>query len=370
LGGENLLENLAYLVFCANVDVCRKHDIAFTQPLDALSFAGSELLITNTQAAYTNTNMMMSKLRPLWEKGVKNQDASGTTKVKLVNRQGVLVECDFKIKEQELIVWLEARIQKGLHNFFIGLKQAFTGHGQKNNEEATASIKDKFSQRHQKNQSNHTTNLPKEIHILLAGNSSRSPIVLGLLGRLEDDVSKKLYERTKKGLADIFGDSLPDLEIHLPLNTDDKNPYKPTAKTGVALGLLRLCPGESLYVINHAKSQSDDSPFHFYVGSIKLNKFSPALQRGSAYNQWIELGPIRDRIAYLVYTTTPRASLGTMPRGDSELIEKKLSFAGDTTGHKVFARAISPHEVEICTAASLAETSAKVLNNVQKHKLG
>ena len=370
LGGENLLENLAYLVFCANVDVCRKHDIAFTQPLDALSFAGSELLITNTQAAYTNTNMMMSKLRPLWEKGVKNQDASGTTKVKLVNRQGVLVECDFKIKEQELIVWLEARIQKGLHNFFIGLKQAFTGHGQKNNDEATASIKDKFSQRHQKNQSNHTTNLPKEIHILLAGNSSRSPIVLGLLGRLEDDVSKKLYERTKKGLADIFGDSLPDLEIHLPLNTDDKNPYKPAAKTGVALGLLRLCPGESLYVINHAKSQSDDSPFHFYVGSIKLNKFSPALQRGSAYNQWIELGPIRDRIAYLVYTTTPRASLGTMPRGDSELIEKKLSFAGDTTGHKVFARAISPHEVEICTAASLAETSAKVLNNVQKHKLG
>ena len=371
LGGENLLENLAYLVFCANVDVCRKHDIAFTQPLDALSFAGSELLITNTQAAYTNTNMMMSKLRPLWEKGVKNQDASGTTKVKLVNRQGVLVECDFKIKEQELIVWLEARIQKGLHNFFIGLKQAFTGHGQKNNDEAvSASIKDKFSQRHQKNQSNHTTNLPKEIHILLAGNSSRSPIVLGLLGRLEDDVSKKLYERTKKGLADIFGDSLPDLEIHLPLNTDDKNPYKPTAKTGVALGLLRLCPGESLYVINHAKSQSDDSPFHFYVGSIKLNKFSPALQRGSAYNQWIELGPIRDRIAYLVYTTTPRASLGTMPRGDSELIEKKLSFAGDTTGHKVFARAISPHEVEICTAASLAETSAKVLNNVQKHKLG
>ena len=177
LGGENLLENLAYLVFCANVDVCRKHDIAFTQPLDALSFAGSELLITNTQAAYTNTNMMMSKLRPLWEKGVKNQDASGTTKVKLVNRQGVLVECDFKIKEQELIVWLEARIQKGLHNFFIGLKQAFTGHGQKNNEEATASIKDKVSQRHQKNQSNHTTNLPKEIHILLAGNSSRSPIV-------------------------------------------------------------------------------------------------------------------------------------------------------------------------------------------------
>ncbi|MBK6757525.1 MAG: hypothetical protein IPG70_07855 [Moraxellaceae bacterium] len=315
LGGENLLENLAYLVFCANVDVCRKNDIAFTQPLDALPFAGSELLIVNTQAAYTNTNMMMSKLRPLWEKGTKNQDASGATKVKLVNRQGVLVECDFKIKEQELIVWLEARIQKGLHNFFIGLKQAFAGHGQKTNQEAVgASIKDKLSQRNQKSQPNNSSNLPKEIHILLAGNSSRSPIVLGLLGCLEDDAGKKLYERTKKGLADIFGDSLPDLEIHLLLKADDKNPYKPTAKTGVALGLIRLCPGESLNVINHAKNQTDDSPFHFYVGAIKLNKFAPALQRGCGYNQWTELGPIRDRIAYLVYTTTPRASLGTMPR--------------------------------------------------------
>ncbi|HMV61111.1 MAG TPA: hypothetical protein PKC07_07880, partial [Agitococcus sp.] len=60
----------------------------------------------------------------------------------------------------------------------------------------------------------------------------------------------------------------------------------------------------------------------------------------------------------------------TMPRGDSELIERKLSFAGDTTGHKVFARAISPNEVEICTGVSLTDISAKeVLNNLQTHKL-
>lgn len=344
LGGENLLENLAYLVFCANLDLCRKNEIAFTQPLDALPFAGSELLITNTQAAYTNTNMMMSKLRPLWEKGEKDKDSTGTTQVKLVNRQGALIDCDIKIKDKELIEWLEERIQKGLHNFFVGLKQAFSTHTQQ-------------------------STLPKEIHILLAGNSSRSSIVLGLLGCLDDEHGKKLNERTQKDLEDIFGESLPNFVIHKPLDADDKNPYKPTAKTGVALGLLRLCPGESLKVINHAKSDNDDSPFHFYVGTIKLKKFVPALQRGSAYNQWVELGPVRERVLDLVYTTTPRASLGTMLRGDSELVEKKLSFEGDTTGHKVFARAISSNEVEVCTAASLAETSAKVLNNLQKHKL-
>lgn len=348
LGGENLLENLAYLVFCANLDLCRKNEIAFTQPLDALPFAGSELLITNTQAAYTNTNMMMSKLRRLWEKGEKNGDSDGKIDVKLVNRQGAIVECDFKIKEQELVVWLEGRIQKGLHNFFVGLKQAFSTHTQQ-------------------------STLPKEIHILLAGNSSRSSIVLGLLGCAKSDDaehSKKLNERTQKDLKDIFGESLPNFIIHEPLDADGKNPYKPTAKTGVALGLLRLCPGESLKVINHAKSDNDDSPFHFFVGAIKLNKFVPVLKRGCVYNQWVEVGPIRDRIAYLVYTTTPRASLGTMPRGDSELIERKLSFAGDTTGHKVFARAISPNEVEICTGVSLTDISTKeVSNNLQTHKL-
>ena len=197
--------------------------------------------------------------------------------------------------------------------------------------------------------------------------------MLGLLGCAEldgDEHSKKLNERTQKDLKDIFGESLPNFVIHEPLDADGKNPYKPTAKTGVALGLLRLCPGESLKAINHAKSDNDDSPFHFFVGAIKLNKFVPALKRGCVYNQWVEVGPIRDRIAYLVYTTTPKASLGTMPRGDSELIEKKLSFAGDTTGHKVFARAISPNEVEICTGVSLTDISAKeVLNNLQTHKL-
>lgn len=54
LGGENLLENLAYLVFQANTSECRKNNVAFTKPLDADRFAGSELLIEQTQTAYTN----------------------------------------------------------------------------------------------------------------------------------------------------------------------------------------------------------------------------------------------------------------------------------------------------------------------------
>lgn len=68
LGGENLLENLAYLVFRDNSSECRKKGIVVSKPIDAEPFAGSELLIAKTQAAYTNTTLMMSKLRPLWKK--------------------------------------------------------------------------------------------------------------------------------------------------------------------------------------------------------------------------------------------------------------------------------------------------------------
>jgi hypothetical protein len=40
--------------------------------------------------------------------------------------------------------------------------------------------------------------------------------------------------------------------------------------------------------------------------------------------------------------------------GDPALILKRHNFAGDTTGHHAFARPIKPHELEICTAISLA----------------
>ncbi|MEG0386640.1 MAG: hypothetical protein RR642_18075, partial [Solibacillus sp.] len=215
LGGENLLENLAYLVFQANTSECRKKNVAFTKPLDADRFAGSELLIEQTQAAYTNTTLMMSKLRPLWEAGKIDLDSKGTETFKLINKDGKTVDCEISIKQNELIKFLENRIRQGLKNFFIALDVA-------------------FKQRTQK--------LPEQVHILLAGNSSRSNIVLGLLGRLDDEKSNKLHELLLADLAEIFED-MPEFEIHLPLDADPNNPYAPTAKTGVALGLLRLGHG-------------------------------------------------------------------------------------------------------------------------------
>ena len=336
LGGENLLENLAYLVFQANSSECNKKKIAFTKPLDAEVFAGSELLIAQTQAAYTNTTLMMSKLRPLWEAGKIDLDSKGTETFKLINKDGQTVDCEIAIKQDELIKFLENRIRQGLKDFFIAMNVA-------------------FKQQHQK--------LPELIHILLAGNSSRSRMVLGLLGRLDDEKSKALHQLLLADLAEIF-EELPDLEIHLPLDADPKNAYAPTAKTGVALGLLRLCPGETLKVVNHAAEDNTDSPFQYFIGAFRRDTLQVAIHRGQTYQEWAELGKPLNGVLVMGYTTSSSAALeNQVKRGDKGVFEQNLRLSGNVQGHKVFAKVLSPNEIEICTAQSLDDVHRQQTNN-------
>lgn len=336
LGGENLLENLAYLVFQANSSECNKKKIAFTKPLDAEVFAGSELLIAQTQAAYTNTTLMMSKLRPLWEAGKIDLDSKGTETFKLINKDGQTVDCEIAIKQDELIKFLENRIRQGLKDFFIAMNVA-------------------FKKQHQK--------LPELIHILLAGNSSRSRMVLGLLGRLDDEKSKALHQLLLADLAEIF-EELPDLEIHLPLDADPKNAYAPTAKTGVALGLLRLCPGETLKVVNYAAKDNTDSPFQYFIGAFRRDILQVAIHRGQTYQQWAELGKPLNGVLVMGYTTSSSAALeNQVKRGDKGVFEQNLRLSGNVQGHKVFAKVLSPNEIEICTAQSLDDVHRQHTNN-------
>lgn len=329
LGGENLLENLAYQVFKYNHEMCREKEISFTKPIDAYSFVASERLIAQTQAAYTNTTLLMSKLRPLWESGAVNQYSDGILQLTLLNRHGNRIECEVKIPENLLIEWLQNRIKDGLKNFFTSLKVSFE---------------------------NQLGKLPDEIHILLAGNSSRSRIVLGLLGCLEDDESQILHELLLNEMGAIFSeDECPNFDIHLPLQADDNNPYAPTTKTGVALGLLRVSPGETLKVINHAQENNNDSPFQYFVGTHRRDIFSAALKRGDSYGKWTELGPIRAGVFPLLYTTQSQA-LNGIKRGTNGLVEKNIEFSGsDAQGKKVFAKIISPDSIELGIALNIEQ---------------
>ena len=342
LGGENLLENLAYIVFKYNQEICRKQKVSFTKPLDAEKFIGHEQLIDDSQMAYTNTSLLMAALRPFLEKGQFTDGFAGALDIKLLNRQNEVVNCQFTVKQDELLSYLKCRIYQGFVNFFVELKQAFTTQHQA---------------------------LPKVIHILLAGNASRSKLVKELLVGIE---KKDQTQTTLLNLSTIFGQDIPEFKIHYPLDADLKHHDVITAKTGVALGLLRLCPGEGLKVINYAKTNDDaNSPFQFYVGRQKRGVFEVMIKRGDAYHQWQQIGAVsEDGIFLLLYSSLAQALTDEgMKRGATGLFDQRIRFAGNTAGQKVFARILAPSEIELCSASDLDEIQVTGGNNLQQIKL-
>lgn len=327
LGGENLLENLAYLTFRQNLDLCRNKKITFTRPLDAEDFAGSEMYLQKTQAATTNTLMLMARLRPLWETGTLPDNDSGITKIDLLAQDGTKVNCELAVPTEALRQYLEQRIEKGVQSFFAALRAAFGD------------------------------DLPNQVHVLLAGNASRSQIVSKLFGLLPADDDGQsgtpTVERTQAFIKDLFGQRYPEITAYPPLAPDASQIYRPTGKTGVALGLLKLCPGSAIKTVDHARhSAGDEAPFAYHVGRSRLGKFQVGLRQGIAYQEWHELGVPRERVFNLFYTQSPLAHTGALEEGHIDLSKRPLHLAGNTAGQKVFGRAVKPNQIEICTAAS------------------
>ena len=343
LGGENLLENLAYRVFRDNLNICREEQISFTRPLDAEDFTGSEMLLEKTQAAYTNTLMLMSKLRSFWEQG--SRENTGAIKMEFINRNGNKVDCDFTFPYDELQDYLERRISLGIENFLIAMKKAFGNQ------------------------------LPKQVHILLAGNSSRSRLVTDSFGLIpepkeneaSDDIAQTRYDITKATIEMVFGDHCPEIIAHAPLAANKDNEAIPTAKTGVALGILRLCPGSSVKVINHATHTSNgEAPFSHYVGRIHRKKFQVGIHRNASYQEWHKIGVVVEGVFNLFHTQSNLAHGGNMEEGHTELYKKRIDFAGNSNGHAVFARAIKPNVIELCTAPNQEAVTAGQANNIKE----
>ena len=100
LGGENLLELLAFEVFKANADLLGKKKKAkkagadekaeeegtsgftFSKPKECDEFPGSETLISDSQEARRNTKQLMEALRPFWEGivAIADKDAESGSK--------------------------------------------------------------------------------------------------------------------------------------------------------------------------------------------------------------------------------------------------------------------------------------------------
>ena len=147
LGGENILELLAYEVYKDNLQEMRDKKIPFALPAGCKFFAGAETLVSRTKdsAAHMNNRILAEALRPIWENTDRSKLTEDALPLKLFAKESVSVT--LKIDAEKLDRLIERRIREGVVNFFQSLRSAFEG-------------KD-----------------VSPIHIFLAGNSCRSPLV-------------------------------------------------------------------------------------------------------------------------------------------------------------------------------------------------
>ncbi len=383
LGGENLVANLAYLVFCQNLEVCREKKIPFSRPPEGERFPGHEFFLDQSHVAQTNSAQLMAKVRHYWEAFCwdlpesegRRRDRSGegatgrrvsdrigdilsqaildmefnldpetasceetrreeTLEMELLNRNREKTSVTFVVDRNKLNHYLVARVGKGIHRFFIAMRQAFDGRD---------------------------LDL-EEVRVLQAGNASRALLVQALFAGLAQDRMfkwKPPHKDFKKNpVLERFQESIvfKRLIIHRPPRGDPDDLYKPTAKTGVAIGLLKLIPGEPLLAIDFSTEDgSGEAPFLLFVGKLKKGVFQPVLMQNGPYKVWEKLGTPTRGSFVLIYATSPQAGLGELRRGSRELQERSIVFGPGSRGKKLFIRAVGPSEVELCLCNSLEQ---------------
>ena len=294
LGGENMLELIAYKVYQKNLDIFREKKVTFTLPVGENPFPGSEMLLVNSQISRRNMAILKEELRPLWhqEQGWRKKYQLENESQNDVDKEGIVVslynidgepipQCVLEFSSQELIEIIKNRIQKGIDSFFQCLIKIFLYDSEllEKDEEET-------------------------VYIFLSGNSSKSEFVKELFQKKIEEY----YSRSKK-----LSEKLASVHFELidPLTGENENhdKYVPNAKTGVAYGLLKSREGSSIKIVKNYEADSlQQSRFHYYLGRDRRHhfdcRFSPA---EIPYNKWIPFQGATKSIIRIYYTNNPMA---------------------------------------------------------------
>lgn len=322
LGGENLLEHLVYESFKQNLPMLREKRIQFTQPMDAQPFAGSEAFLSKTLAAQTNAVRLTAELRDFLES--EKAELKPAIKLDLIDTNGDKQACEMALDAKALDALLADRIRCGVVAFLIELARL-------------------------------SPQLPAgaPIQVLLSGNGCRSRHIKAFF-----DINDPQWPEL---LTSIFGEAkIPEIIVHSPLPMNDTQPHAPTAKTGVALGLLRLVPGENTLLKNHLHAVNEgEAPFAWYAGRMRRGMFEASITPQETYGEWRDLGPLQQGVFNLYTTCSPRAHI--LKEGDAELRKNRLDFPAAEPGSRLYARAVKPHLMELAAALDSAElTGAEV----------
>ncbi|WP_217535882.1 molecular chaperone DnaK [Vibrio metschnikovii] len=335
LGGENLLELLAFEVFKANKGRLLEHGIQFEKHPEKDAFAGSEQLISSSQEARTNTKQLCIALRPFWEEHADfNFDASGELSVTLTDKSGLQHSAfALDIDAQQLEQILSDRIERGVINFFEALRLAFS-----NSQQMLSDI--------------------DSVKIFLAGNASQSRFV------------KQLFDKhiALQHQAMGLNEEQSRFELFAPLGADKSNVEKPTGKTGVAFGLITSREGGRIKVVDHNLGEQDIR-FKFYLGEARKGQFKPLIDREVTFNQWVEFTYADYQKFEIYYTDHPSCTTGQMAINDASIKKKTVKLDFTDQHASVYLRVISPTEIEYVIALPEQVTSNNYLSSIESIQL-
>lgn len=356
LGGENILNHLAFEIYCANLDTMRKESIPIALPHGCTAPAGTETLILAdreaTQISFMNRKSLAEALRPLWEgkseaaENLKDNqlnlslfvDTSRTEKEANQNRKTV----NLTIDTGHLKNVIRSLISRGVTNFFQAWQEAF-----KNREE-----------------------MPDHIHIFLAGNSCRSPIVKELFDEqiqaTEADISAHSDGKPAEGL----------FILHLPLgmeeseaDPDEELDRKLTGKTGVAFGLLRSRKGgKDVKIINANVDASGEALFPYFLGDIDIEgHFHVRIGKQVPYQSWAAFCYADEEDFEIYYTSEPQAIENQMPPEAVKHVNCRIEAddVSDADDTMIYIRKINPDTIEYAVGTEGDFSQKDVVN--QKH---
>ncbi|WP_187909017.1 hypothetical protein [Helicobacter pylori] len=321
LGGENLLELLAWEVYAKNFQELKAKDIVIAKPnYDRIDTQRFGSFMQNSREARLNLQTIASNLRPFLEnldadiieaieenENFEIKDFEKDFKTMLLDRNGVETECNLKVDCKELLNLLKDKINEGVANFFAGFSKVMA-----------ENIDDQC----------------RAFHIFLGGNASRSVLVKQAFENAKEKQLKDYQQKTSKDdftfiLYESLGTEASDKQILELTGEDVSNTpayLKPTCKTGVAFGLLE----------SRNKAQGIEMPsissnpvFKYDLGIEIEGKFHAKIHRDSLKPNEYQIFQTKEEWGgfdelEIRYSDKPLANTNTLDIKDTQMISIAL----------------------------------------------
>ena len=353
LGGENILNILAYEMFKKNIPVLKKKNITFSCPKGAELFDGYEGIVHSSYESAFNIKQLSEALRGFWEEREesKHRYASGRVQVTLLDRAGNINEFqEIKIDTELMSEIIKKMIRQGVENFFSSLIIAIANNGK------------------------HTEGIRK-VKVFLAGNSSRHSYVKEAFIEKIEELEREYREFMQDKVEEKMFEFYPALGTPEAFEIQSANGISiskdgPTGKTGVAYGLLDARDGGRLKIISVDDIKNNEKiNFKYYVGYVSHGVLKVVLNNNTGYNRWVEFMDAGEEKTEIYYSDISSALNGEISASDKSIKRQVISLDEPDYKSNIYIRAKDSETIEYVVATEEEIKNEAGLKGIKEIKL-